>query len=237
MEGRLPCTLAFDIVQSDCELPDLTRPREWSVLVGKADLVPQISLTDLVDIVSRSGTPKANKVTAVKRRPDYEPAFDFYLALRNAIVETHRKGLGKDALRQVLATVSDGKKRTNYPAVIDGYLQWWGRKKPVWFDPPREVYSQNGMDVIVNPELGLALNDKPHVIKLYFKDDNLSKLRVDVITQLMELALRPRCKTGEVMCVLDIRNSKLFACDPNLSGFQPIINAELAYISTLWSNV
>lgn len=36
-----------------------------------------MSLTDFVDIVSKFGTPEANKVTSIKERPDYEPAFDF----------------------------------------------------------------------------------------------------------------------------------------------------------------
>ena len=42
----------------------------------------KISLTDFVDIASKSGTPKATKVAQVKARPDYEPKFDFYRPIR-----------------------------------------------------------------------------------------------------------------------------------------------------------
>jgi hypothetical protein len=42
----------------------------------------RVSLTDFVDIVSKSGTPKATKVAQVKKRGRYEPAVDFYKPLR-----------------------------------------------------------------------------------------------------------------------------------------------------------
>lgn len=52
--------------------------------------MPQLSLTDFVDIVSKSGRPKATKVLQVKERPEYEPAFDFYRPFREHVIETHR---------------------------------------------------------------------------------------------------------------------------------------------------
>ena len=58
--------------------------------------MPQISLTDFVDIVSTSGTPKATKVKQVKYRPAYNPAIDFYKRIRDDIVETIGKTIQKD---------------------------------------------------------------------------------------------------------------------------------------------
>ena len=52
--------------------------------------MPQISLTDFVDVVAKAGRPKATKVRQVKERHAYEPAFDFYKSLREHIVENHR---------------------------------------------------------------------------------------------------------------------------------------------------
>jgi len=199
--------------------------------------MPQISLTDLVDIVSRSGTPKATKVEQVKRRPDYEPVFDFYLQLRDAIVDIHQNHGDKRQLTHFIAAVTDAKKVSNYPSAVAGYKKWWGRKQFTWFRPPRATYAQHGIDVIVNPELGLQFDGSRHVIKLYFKQDALSKLRVDVITQLMEMTLRGMCTHGETMSVLDVRKAKLFSFDPGVPGMKPVIDAELAYIATLWPNV
>ncbi|MGC8623940.1 MAG: hypothetical protein ACP5VQ_01585 [Phycisphaerae bacterium] len=35
--------------------------------------MPEISLTDFVDFLIKSGTPKLTKVTQIKQRPDYNP--------------------------------------------------------------------------------------------------------------------------------------------------------------------
>lgn len=198
--------------------------------------MPQISLTDLVDIVSKSGTPKASKVAQVKVRPDYEPAFDFYKSLREKIIDLHRKGQDKRGLTAFLGSVLDPRKKTNYPEVVEGYKKWWGRKKIAWFEPPRAVYAQSGVEIFVNPELGLEIDGVPRLIKLYFKDDPLSKLRIDLITVLMELALRGECKNKEIMSVLDVRSAKLFQLSAPVAKTKAVVDAELAYIATLWPN-
>jgi len=199
--------------------------------------LPKISLTDLVDIVSKSGTPKATKVAEVKARPDYEPAFDFYKPLRECIVDTHRGGRDKKALHAFLVSLTDAKKTANYPTAVNGYKKWWGRKDLTWFDPPRSTYQQSGVEVIINPELGLEVNGTRHLVKLYFKKEPLSKLRVDIITLLMESVLRPGSQHGEVMSVLDVRHAKLFPFDQAAPASKAMVDAELAYIASLWPNV
>lgn len=72
--------------------------------------MPQISLTDFVDVVSKAGRPKATKVRQVKERPEYEPAFDFYKSLREHVVENHRKNGGKAAVSDVMNSLTDPKK-------------------------------------------------------------------------------------------------------------------------------
>jgi hypothetical protein len=198
--------------------------------------VPEISLTDFVDIVSKSGTPKATKVAQVKARPDYEPAFDFYKALREAIVDIHKDGNQRASLTAFMQTVADPKKRKNYPPVIAGYRRWWGKKDLEWFAPRRTVYSQYGVDVIINPELGLAIDGARHMIKLYFKDDTLSLRRVDIITRLMQHTLHAMSQPGDVMSVLDVRNARLFPFRAT-GASMAMIDAELAYIAALWPQV
>jgi hypothetical protein len=199
--------------------------------------MPQISLTDLVDIVSKSGTPKATKVAQVKARPDYEPAHDFYKPLRDRIVEIHKAGDPKSAMGGFMASVTDQKKRTNYPDAVNGYRKWWGQKALVWFVPPRAAYAQHGVEVIINPELGLEINSARHLVKLYFKTEPLSKLRVDIITRLMDNTLRPQCQKNEIMAVLDVRESKLFSCHAAAAIPMAVIDAELAYVGSLWPHV
>ncbi|MEM9457458.1 MAG: hypothetical protein AAGF11_24975 [Myxococcota bacterium] len=200
---------------------------------------PKISLTDFVDITSASGTPKHTKVKQAKNRPAYDPRFDFYKKLREGIVDAHNQHLGKKHLDTVMAGVTDTKKLTNYPNLVAGHKKWWGRKKLAWFDPPSKTYSAPGglVEVRINPELGLEINGKPHLIKLYFKSNTVAKNKVDIITHLMKLALGAHAPANTTMALLDIRNSKLICPTVPISGLTAMVQAELAYVDSLWPNV
>jgi len=198
--------------------------------------MPRLTLTDLVDIVSRAGSPKATKVREIKNRPAYAPAQDFYKGLREGLVELHRLKQGKPALSP-LASPPDAKKTAHYASAVAGYKKWWGQKSLSWFDPPRNIYSAHGIEVAVNPTLGLHINGLPHVITLHLKSDKLTKVRADLICELMAVALSPSAPANAVMCVLDVRNSKLFVAGAGSQGLQAMINAELAYVASLWPYV
>jgi len=196
--------------------------------------MPHLSLTDFVDVVSASGTPKATKIRQVKTRPTYSPAIDFWKPLREAIMETHTRGLPKGNLDLVLAGLTDRKKLTAYPPAIAGYKKWWGRSALQWFAPPSALYTAYGVDVSVNPELGLRVNGVPHIIKLYFKETTLTKNRVDIITYLMTAQLTQGVPGGCAMAVLDVRRGHLIVpagAPPDLSA---VLDAELAYVAALW---
>jgi hypothetical protein len=75
--------------------------------------MPKLSLTDFVDIVSKSGTPKSTKVAQVKHRPPYSPATDFYKPLRDEITQVHASGLTKATLTRFGSSISDPKKAAN----------------------------------------------------------------------------------------------------------------------------
>ena len=197
----------------------------------------KISLTDFVDITTKSGTPKATKIAEVKRRPDYDPRFDFYKPIREEIALTHRTNRNGDSLRSFLSNVTDRKKSANYPEIVDGYLKWLGRKLIIWAEPPRRLYRSNGVDVIINPEMSVSFKGESHLIKLYFKDEPLDRFRVDVILSLMEHTLRPHCPTGTVVSVMDVRRGKLFSWRAQSRSRMALVDAELAYIESLWPHV
>lgn len=198
--------------------------------------IPTLSLTDLVDIIMRSGVQKLTKVSQVKTRPDYEPAFDYYKQLREAIVESHQNGIGKKQFQIIAGSSATGNKRSNYATAINGYVKWWGNKSFTWAEPPRTKYSKNGVDVIINPELGLVWNTEHHLIKLYLKNDPLSKNRADLILSLMRHALSKVAPAEAKMSILDVRASKLFTESTKTVPIA-VIDAELAYVAALWSAI
>lgn len=195
--------------------------------------MPGISLTDFVDIVSAAGTPKATKVKNVKNRPEYEPRFDYWKRLRDQIVDVHKNSYPKSELGNILPGIT-GNKRDNYMVLIDTYKSWWGRRTLSWFEPPHGTYSAHGVDVSVNPELGLEIKGSPHLVKLYFKAEPLAKNRVDIITHLMHKQLSRRCPNDTSMSILDIRRRKFISPTVPVTGLDAILDSELAYVANLW---
>lgn len=199
--------------------------------------MPGISLTDLVDVISKSGSPKATKVSQIKNRKAYHPATDFYKPLRDGVVRIHQAGEDRNALNKLLNSINDPKKIPNYGHALNGYRKWWGKKQIEWFDPPKNLYGHAGIDVAINPELGLVIDGQRYVIKLYLKDEPLIKLRIDLATVLMEIALRDLCEENDVIALLDVRQGKLFRVSAPIKSTKVIVDAELAYVAALWPNV
>ncbi|MYM69478.1 hypothetical protein GTP45_21925 [Pseudoduganella sp. FT55W] len=199
--------------------------------------MPNLSLSDLIDVVSKSGTPKATKVRQIKNRPAYQPAIDFYKPLRDAFVKIHTEGADRSSLDGIVPKLTDVKKITSYPELVEGYKKWWGKKKIGWFVPPRGTYSHAGIDISVNPELGLVIDGARVVIKLYMKADPISQYRVDLIPLLLELVLRDKCQAGDAVGLLDARKGKLHYLTVNPGTSKPILDAELAYVAALWPHV
>lgn len=198
--------------------------------------MPRITLTDFTDVVAKAGTPKATKVTQLKNRLDYDPAADFYKGLREGLIHLHKRGGSKTDLAAIARGLVDPKKAANYPAMLSGYRKWWGRKALTWFDPPGDTYSQFGIDVAVNPELGLQVNGDSYVIKLHLKADALSKTKADLIVTLMHSVLTDESSAAR-FAILDVKQSKLFAFASTRKNFQPMVDAELSYIAALWPQV
>jgi len=197
----------------------------------------RITLTDLIEVVTKSGSPKATKVAQIKNRPAYDPATDFYKALRAGLVELHKSGGVKAHLPNLHKGLTDPKKIVNYPLMVAGYRKWWGSKTLNWFTPPVATYSQSGIDVAIAPELGLSINGQRHALKLYLKTEALTKTKADLIVSLMQHALGPQSAGTDSFSVIDVRNSKLFTHTATGKNFKSMVDAELSYIATLWPYV
>ena len=197
---------------------------------------PSISLTDFIDVVLKSGIPKATKVKQIKRRRKYTPGGDFYKRLRERIIEVHTDGLDKKSLEQTLK-IAHPTRKGHYKEALKGYKKWWGNKEFEWVTPPRSNYNGRKIDVVVNPELGLAFKGKPHIVKLYFKADALKKNRAIHIYQMMEETLRSIAPEGAVMCILDVKRGNLFTFNGPDTLVSATLKAELAYIESIWESV
>jgi hypothetical protein len=196
--------------------------------------MPDISLTDFVDFVIKAGTPKLTKVTEIKQRPDYSPAFDFWKPLRDGIRDFHKGGgTNKSDLDQVLLGINDPKKLRRYPDAIRAYKKFLSRKQFAWFDPPSQVWSHAGLNVRINPELGLEIDGQRHVIKLYFKEEAPSKSRLQVVLGLMHLSLNGSQNCANTFSILDVCNTKLTSTTSN-GAVEPLLKGEASSFVAIW---
>lgn len=192
----------------------------------------RISLTDFVDFVNRpSMTGKLHKVREIKHRGPYSTSSDFYRPVREAIIRTHAAGADKWQLKVLLARSNAGGR---YDAMADAYLGWWGQRRIEWFEPGWQIGSLLGLPISVNPELGLEIDGRPHLIKLYFKDDTLPHTLSDIAARLMARALREQSPRDVVYAVLDVRRKRLL-CMPDNPDLDILVDAEVAAFTALWS--
>ena len=198
----------------------------------------KITLTEFVDFVTRSGTPKLTVVRQAKKRHavGYSPQMDFYKPLRERLVALHKNEQAKASLDDLLGQLTDKKKRAAYPELIEGYKRFLGRKNLRWFNPPHGVWECAGLTVSIRPELGLIMGGTQHVVKLYFKSEKPSKLRMDTILQLMEAVLGEKggpYKFG----VLDVRNARLVSSTGFNPGLMPLLEGESQSFETIYDQV
>ena len=195
--------------------------------------MPNISLTDFVDFVSKSGTPKSTHVRKVKNRGDYKPYQDYYKQIREAIIGMHEQNQDVSVLENIITRVN-AKKQANYLNVINGYKKWIKNQSFGWFEPPKSDFELSETTIRINPELGLIANgSKKTVIKLYFKAEPISKYRIDIITHLMQNSIGGDYE----MAVLDCQNAKLIKASKSNVELGAHIIGEIAYLEALWVNL
>jgi hypothetical protein len=198
----------------------------------------EISLTDFIDFVNKTGSLKLTHVRQIKNRPEYEPYADFYKMIREKIQSVHQLDQGKSELDNLLNSLTDEKKKKAYPLIIDGYKKFWGRKKPIWFKPPSKIWKIGDLEIKINPELGLKIGDNNYVIKLYFKEDKISRHQIDQILTLMENELRSKVKIEEMkFSILDIRKSKHYIQKDSSVELMPLLHGEARSFIEIWKGI
>lgn len=197
-----------------------------------------VSLTDFVDFAISSGTPKLTKVAALHRRGDYHPAFDFWRPLREGIVEYHQANESdKRKLDRLVTALADPKKVERSRDCIAGYKRFLGRREFKWFTPISAGWEPGGMRVRVNPELGVRIDGKSHLLKLYFKSEPLSKRKVDLICLLLYEALKAGAPKGTHFGIVDVPRGRAFTCETADRAILALLQGEAMSFKTIWESL
>lgn len=167
----------------------------------------RISITSLVDLLLDTGS-DADASAAKDRKAD--PLPEFYHLVRDAIVDMHRHDLPDSALDNVLDREPNPKRMRVLERVINGYRRFLGTGSMKWFEPPRASYAFGANEIDVNPELGLAIDETPYVIKMYLRGEPLTPRRVQATLGLLAGKLGRSCP-GHVFGLLEVRHGRLHA--------------------------
>ena len=117
---------------------------------------------------------------------EYEPATDFWRPLRNAIAAFYQSPEGdKRSLAEFLVPISD-RKVGRYQAAMAGHARFARRKEIHGFRAPSATWEVGALRVRINPEIGLHIDGRRFISKLYFKAEPLSRGRAQALIALME---------------------------------------------------
>lgn len=190
-----------------------------------------ISMTTFIDFVVATPGSKVGEVRDARKLygRKFHPVQDPYRELREAIFAMHREGRDPASLRDVLSEAMETM-RPHWEANVEGYARFVGHKKIVLLPATKPVkWTSGDLSVSVNPELGLNINGTPHLIKLYFKKDEISKTRINSMLHLLQQTFPTRGTVG----ILDVRRGKLFT-PPVPATIGPLLHGEAASFVEIW---
>jgi hypothetical protein len=196
----------------------------------------RISLTYFVDFVLKAGTPKLTGVREFKENKD-EIYTDFYKPVREAIVEMHRTGVSDKCLDQFLGSLTDERRKRIYPSIVEGYRRFLSSAKVTWFNPPAGTYPIGGVEININPELGLIIDGTPHLLKMYFRGEPLSSKRVQVVLNLLTASGLSASVPGCVFAMLDVRKARLHTLKTPNPRLNLLLRGEAASFSTIYAGL
>jgi hypothetical protein len=201
-------------------------------------MAPAVSMTTFMDFIVASGTRKISCVHRAKEqyKRGYHPSRDFYKLLRERIVHMHQRGEPITALDELLQGLTDPKKIASYPKCIAGYDKCIARKTVAWIACGPKTWKASGLEVRVNPELGLTIDGVPHVVKLYFKADPLNQSAVEPMLRLIDLSVPEELK-GATAAVIDVQRGRLLTHRGAKRDIDALLAAEAASFAILWKAI
>ncbi|AVE82977.1 hypothetical protein C4O30_08290 [Lactiplantibacillus plantarum] len=181
----------------------------------------RISLTDFLTFnASKSQRSKRNVVKRIQDRHDYNPAFDFWKDLREAVKKLPDNP-NLSALDSIAASEPDNKqhKRENYTRAVARFKSFVKHESPEFFSVQniKNIWSmENQLEVNVSPEIGMRINDTEYLVKIYFKvkSPNISISKQNVSSTLAMLRTALDASGEKRPCaILNIQTGKLITED------------------------
>lgn len=196
-----------------------------------------VSLTTFTNFVQKSGPPRVTAVRdAVERYSlEYRPATDFWRPMRDGIISAHRSDDGLAQLDALPGRVSS-RRRSLYVDAVNGYREFLRNKSVSFFPAASTIWSAHGLDVRVNPELGLHIDGVPYFVKLYLKKEpTLDRSSAQLI--LCMLGELPTDDGAIKPLVLDVIRGRGFSPNRYTASSSPLLAGEAAAFVAIWRTI
>jgi hypothetical protein len=196
----------------------------------------RVSLTQFADFTTATGASRLTQVRKIKRQQEagYSPATDYWKPLRDGIETEFQRGWeGAASLRRLRDASQDPKKQERYAQCIEGLGRWAKRKA---FGRSRRkpgTWTSGELTVAVNPEIALDINGDKTAVKLYFRQEQLSKPRVDTLLHLLKSTV-----PGNVApAILDVARGKLIVETVEVPDLDIVLEADAVQFMALWKRL
>lgn len=198
----------------------------------------KVGLTQFLDFILKSSAAKTNFVKNLKSQPEYHPVFDYWKKLRETVIKSHKNKLTFDCFETLVQTV-DQKKKQNYIDVIKQYKKFIKNKDVSWFDPGKSHWLSDNLIVRSSPELGLLINDEPHLIKLFFKGkkERIDKYNINSTLTLLNESTFSNEYNDVNYTVLNIQKNRMYTNNSINNDYVIALESEAHQLSYLWNKV
>ncbi|AFQ20044.1 hypothetical protein P9149_01945 [Bacillus thuringiensis] len=198
----------------------------------------KVGLTQFLDFTLKGSAAKTNFVKNLKSQPDYHPAFDFWKQLRDTIIKFHQKDLPFECFETLIQTV-DQRKKQNYIDVIKQYKKFIKNKDVTWFDPGKSNWISDDLVVRSSPELGLLINDEPHLIKLYFKGkkERIDRYNINSTLTLLNESTFSIDHENVNYTVLNIQKNKTYTNNSINNDYLIALESEANQLCYIWNKM
>lgn len=198
----------------------------------------KVSLTQFLDFTLKGSAAKTTFVKNLKSQPEYQPIFDYWKQLRETVIKFHQNELPFECFETLVQTV-DQKKKQNYIDVIKQYKKFIKNKDISWFDPGKSLWISDDLIVRSSPELGLFINDEPHLIKLFFKGkrERIDKYNINSTLTLLNESTFSNEHNDVNYTVLNIQKNRMFTNNSINHEHLIALESEANQLCYIWNKI
>jgi hypothetical protein len=133
----------------------------------------------------------------------------------------------------------DQKKKQNYIDVIKQYKKFIKNKDVSWFDPGKSYWISDDLIVRSSPELGLLINDEPHLIKLFFKGkkERIDKYNINSTLTLLNESTFSNEHNDVNYTVLNIQKNRMYTNNSINNDHLIALESEANQLCYIWNKM